>query len=116
MSESTVRDDELAAFAAAPESWGEPRGTLTGPDAAAFGRGLLEAAGVDVVAVERSVGRPRVGGGTGRRGQRSPRVNVTVSEVLDAMIDAELARRHDGSTRSDIVREALDDYLTRRAS
>ena len=51
-------DDELQAFAADPSQWGEPEGTLTGPAAAAAGRALLEAAGVDVDELDRRMGRP----------------------------------------------------------
>lgn len=98
----------LAAFAADPATWGEPREVLTGDAASAYGRSLLEAAGVDVRAVERSVGRPRVGGGAGRRGVRSPRVNVTISAAQEAAIER---LEQQGLTRSQIVRDALDRYL-----
>ena len=83
-----------------------------GADAAAHGRALLEAAGVDVAAVERRVGRPRIGGKTGRKGERSARVNVAVTDAQAAIIDR-LAGQ--GRTRSDIVREALDEYLATRS-
>jgi hypothetical protein len=109
---TTSRDGESARFAAEPGAWGEPQGRLTGADAAAHGRALLEAAGVDVAAVERRVGRPRIGGKTGRKGERSARVNVAVTNAQAAIIDR-LAG--DGRTRSDIVREALDEYLAARA-
>jgi hypothetical protein len=108
---TTSKNSESARFAADPESWGSPTGRLTGADAAARGRGLLEAAGVDVAAVERRVGRPRVGGTTGRKGERSARVNVAVTDAQVAIIDR-LAGQ--GRTRSDIVREALDEYLAAR--
>ena len=71
-----------------------------------------EAAGVDVAAVERRVGRPRIGGKTGRKGERRARVNVAVTDAQAAIIDR-LAGQ--GRTRSDIVREALDEYLATRA-
>lgn len=77
----------------------------------AHSRALLEAAGVDVEAVERRVGRPRIGGKAGRKGERSARVNVAVTDAQVAIIDR-LAG--DGRTRSDIVREALDEYLAAR--
>lgn len=105
------RDDEAALFATEPDAWGEPQGRLTGADAAAHGRALLEAAGVDVAAVERRVGRPRIGGKTGPKGERSARVNVAVTDAQAAIIDR-LAGQ--GRTRSDIVREALDEYLAAR--
>ncbi|WP_217616177.1 CopG family transcriptional regulator [Cellulomonas sp. GbtcB1] len=105
----TEHDEARAAmFAADPAAWGEPREVLTGADASAFGRSVLEAAGVDVGAVERSVGRPRVGGGQGRRGVRSPRVNVTISAAQEAAIER---LEQQGLTRSQIVRDALDRYL-----
>jgi len=109
---TTSRDAEAARFAAEPESWGGPQGRLTGADAADHGRALLEAAGVDVAAVEHRVGRPRIGGKAGRKGERSARVNVAVTDAQAAIIDR-LAGQ--GRTRSDIVREALDEYLAARA-
>lgn len=109
---TTRRDREPAEFAATPEAWGEPQGRLTGAEAAAHGRALLEDAGVDVAAVERRVGRPRVGGNPGPKGQRSVRVNVAVTDAQAAIIDQLTG---EGRTRSDIVREALDEYLSARA-
>jgi Ribbon-helix-helix protein, copG family len=109
---TTSRRTQAEQFADAPESWGEPQGVLTGAEAAAHGRALLEAAGIDVEAVERRVGRPRIGGKTGRKGERSARVNVAVTDAQAAIIDR-LAGQ--GRTRSDIVREALDEYLAARA-
>jgi len=106
------QETEAARFAAEPESWGEPQGRLAGADAAAHGRALLEDAGVDVAAVERRVGRPRIGGKAGSKGERSARVNVAVTDAQAAIIDR-LAR--EGRTRSAIVREALDEYLAARA-
>lgn len=108
---TTPRDREAAELAAAPEAWGEPQGRLTGAEAAAHGRALLEDAGVDVAAVERRVGRPRVGGAAGRKGERSVRVNVAVTDVQAAIIDQLTG---EGRTRSDIVREALDEYFAAR--
>ena len=109
---TTGRDSESARFAVEPGTWGEPQGRLTGAAAAAHGRALLEAGGVDVAAVERRVGRPRIGGTAGRKGERSARVNVAVTDAQAAIIDR-LANQ--GRTRSDIVREALDEYLAARA-
>ena len=86
----------------------KPRRVRRGNDAAAAGRALLEAAGVDVEQVERNVGgRPRLGGGP--KGTRSPRLNVAISEDLDLLLD-ELERQR-GVSRSTLVREALDRYL-----
>ena len=109
---ATSRDKETAPFAAEPEAWREPQGRVTGEAAASHGRALLEAAGVDVAAVERRVGRPRIDGKPGRKGERSARLNVAVTAAQAAIIDR-LAG--DGRTRSDIVREALDEYLAARA-
>jgi hypothetical protein len=106
---SRPRDEtSAAAFAADPSAWGKPDQVLTGADAVEYGRSLLEAAGVDVAAVERVVGRPRVGGGGGRKGVRSPRVNVTISSAQEAAIER---LEREGRTRSEIVRAALDQYL-----
>ncbi len=109
---TTPREREAAELATAPEAWGEPQGRLTGADAAFHGRALLEAAGVDVPGVERRVGRPRVGGNPGPKGQRSVRVNVAVTDAQATIIDRLTGQ---GRTRSDIVREALDEYLAARA-
>lgn len=86
----------------------KPRRARRGRDAAAAGRELLEAAGVDVEQVERNAGgRPRLGDGP--KGIRSPRLNVAISENLDLLLD-ELGRQR-GVSRSALVREALDRYL-----
>ncbi len=106
-----TREKHAARFAACSDAWGEPEGIRTGADAAAHGRALLEDAGVDVTAVERRVGRPRIGGKTGRKGERSARVNVAVTDAQAAIIDRLTGQ---GRTRSDIVREALDEYLAAR--
>lgn len=106
---SGTHDEARSAESAAdPSAWGTPEQVLTGDGAEAYGRSLLEAAGVDIAAVERAVGRPRVGGGGGRKGVRSPRVNVTISAAHEAAIER---LEHEGRTRSDIVRAALDQYL-----
>ena len=107
-----TRDQQAADFATAPQEWDAPQGRLVGAAAAAQGRAILEAAGVDVEAVERRVGRPRIGGLVGRKGERSARLNVAITDNQAAIID-QLTRR--GRTRSDIVREALDQYLAPRA-
>ncbi len=87
-----------------------PRRTVTGAQAAQDGRALLEAAGVDVAALDRRVGgRPRLGGEPGVKGERSPRVNASVDITTDREI--ERVRRAQGITRSDLVRAALADYL-----
>lgn len=109
---TTSRDKDAARLAADPDAWDEPQGRETGEAASARGRALLEAAGVDVAAVERRVGRPRIGGKAGRKGERSTRVNVAVTDAQAAIIDRLTG---EGRTRSDIVREALDEYLSARA-
>jgi len=106
------REEQAARFAASPEGWGEAQGVRTAADAAVHGRAVLEAAGVDVEAVERRVGRPRIDGKAGRKGERSARLNFAVTDAQAALIDR-LAGS--GRTRSDIVREALDEYLSARA-
>jgi len=109
---STSRDQQAARFAAEPEAWGAPQGRLAGTAAAVHGRAILEAAGVDVEAVERRVGRPRIGGNVRPKGERSARLNVAITDTQAEIID-QLTR--EGRTRSDIVREALEQYLASRA-
>ena len=82
---------------------------LHGAAAAAAGRALLEAAGVDVDAVERAVGgRPRLDPAA-PRGARSPRVNVAIPETMDEVLKAKAKAR--GVRTSVLVREALARYL-----
>ena len=70
---------------------------------------LLEAAGVDVHAVERPVGgRPRLDPAA-PRGARSPRVNVAIPETMDDVLKATAKAR--GVRTSVFVREALARYL-----
>jgi hypothetical protein len=83
--------------------------TLHGAAAAAAGRAMLEAAGVDVDAVERAVGgRPRLDPAA-PRGARSPRVNVAIPETMDEVLKAKAKAR--GVRTSVLVREALARYL-----
>jgi|GEM_PF-874054 len=103
---------EAHAYAADPTAWGNPIGTLTGADAAQHGRAALEAAGVDVGAVERAAGRPRLDGQAGTKGQRSPRINVSITPSQDAAIRRIEAT---GQSRSEIVRSAVEEYLAARA-
>jgi hypothetical protein len=104
-------DAALAKWAEDPTTWSAPEGVLRGDAAAAYGRSVLEAAGVDVAAVERAAGRPRVGRrDSAPKGIRSPRVNVSISQTQDQLLD-QLARDR-GQSRSELVREALDTYLT----
>ncbi len=104
-------DAALATWAEDPATWTEPKGVLRGDAAAAYGRSVLEAAGVDLAAVERAAGRPRVGRrDSAPKGVRSPRVHVAISLTQDQLLD-QLA--HDrGQSRSELVREALDTYLS----
>lgn len=97
-------DAELEAFAADPTQWGEPEEVLTGAAAAAHGRAVLEAAGIDVDELDRRMGRPRLG--PGEKGTRSPRLNVSISPELDARIEA--AHLRTGKKRSTLVREVLE--------
>lgn len=104
-------DTVLAKWAEDPATWTAPKGVLRGDEAAAYGRGVLEAAGVDVAAVERAVGRPRVGRHeSAPKGVRSPRVTVAISLTQDQLLD-QLAHAR-GRSRSELVREALDNYLS----
>ena len=100
----------LDEFAEHPEAWAQPERTLRGKAAADFGWQVLESAGVDVVGIERSVGRPRIGGtSSAPKGVRSPRVNVAISAHTDELLNQLEQRR--GVSRSELVREALDHYL-----
>jgi hypothetical protein len=103
-------DTVVATWAEDPATWTAPKGVVRGDEAAAYGRGVLEAAGVDIAAVERAVGR-RVGRHeSAPQGVRSPRVNVAISLTQDRLLD-QLAQAR-GRSRSDLVREALDHYLS----
>ncbi len=108
----TRNDAALAKWAEDPTTWTAPERILRGDAAAAYGRGVLEAAGVDIAAVERAAGRPRVGRrDKAPKGTRSPRVNVSISLTQDQLLDKLVHDR--GRSRSDLVREALDSYLSR---
>jgi hypothetical protein len=105
-------DKDLAKWAENPTTWTAPQGVLNGAAAAAHGRSVLEAAGVDLAAVERAVGRPRVGRReSAPKGVRSPRVNVAISITQDQLL-AQLAKDR-GQSVSELVREALDTYPSR---
>lgn len=105
---SNTTDRELAQWAEVGIT--KPRRAVTGQQAAEEARAMLAAAGVDIAAVERRVGRPRLDGTPpSARGHRSPRVNVAVSETTDAAIEAR--RLELGVSRSDLVRQAIDLYL-----
>jgi hypothetical protein len=114
MTTKKTRNDDaaLAKWAEDPTKWTAPERVLRGDAAAAYGRSVLEAAGVDIAAVERAVGRPRVGRlDKAPKGSRSPRVNVSISLTQDQLLDKLV---HDqGRSRSELVREALDTYLSR---
>jgi len=65
---------------------------LHGAAAAAAGRTLLKAAGVDLDAVERAVGRRLRLDPAAPRGARSPRVNVAIPESMDNRPQAVVSR------------------------
>ncbi len=114
MSEQTEKawaheDAQVAKWAEDPSRWGEPSGTLRGAEAAAVARKMLEDAGLDVAALERRVGRPRLGERPAARGTRSPRVNVAVPAETHEALSQAARQRH--VRPSVIVREALDAYL-----
>lgn len=68
---SSETDRQLAQWAESGLT--KPRRAVTGPQAGAEARAMLETAGVDVAAVERRVGRPRLDGSPPKpHGQRSP--------------------------------------------
>ena len=81
---------------------------LRGAEAAAAGRAMLAAAGVDVDQVDRAAGRPRLDP-TAPKGTRSPRVNVAIPEIMAAHLKSLAEAR--GVKPSEIVREALSAYI-----
>ena len=104
-------DRALADWAEDPTTWKAPTGVLSGDDAAEYGGRVIEAAGVDLAAVDRAVGRPRVGRHEhAPKGVRSPRVNVAITLTQDQQL-AQLAQAR-GRSRSELVREAIDIYLS----
>jgi len=111
--------DEYDAYLARLDGWvADPATTVdpstvhTGEASRMAARQMLVEAGVDVEVVERRGGRPRVGDGAGHPGRRSPRLNVAVSAEVHDLVTRAAAARGGGTTRSDIVREALDEYLS----
>lgn len=91
----------------------KPTRTLHGADAAASGRAALEAAGVDLDALEARVakgGRPRLDGRLPGVGERAPRVNVSIPPTLEQLLNQRLSST--GQTKSELVRDALEAYLT----
>lgn len=108
MSESaTPADEELSRWARDPFVWGQPQETLTGDAAAAYGRSLLEGAGVDIAAVEgrheqvdrqlgrRCAGLPREGG----------RQDLDLLAIIDgALIAVEVKRRYRSSLAGHLTR------------
>jgi hypothetical protein len=104
-------DAALAKWAEDPATWTAPKGVLRGDAAAAYGRSVLEDAGVDIAAVDRAAGRPRVGRlESAAKGVRSPRVNVSISQTQNQLLDQLALDR--GRSRSELVREAIDSYLS----
>jgi hypothetical protein len=90
-----------------------PTRTLRGADAAASGRAALEAAGVDLDALEARIakgGRPRLDGYLPGVGERAPRVNVSIPSTIEELLNERAAAT--GRSRSEVVREALAAYLT----
>src|SRR5680860_381075 len=68
----------------------EPTRTLYGADAAASGRAALEAAGVDIAALEERIakgGRPRLDGRPPGAGDRAPRVNVSIPSTIEQLLN-----------------------------
>ena len=91
----------------------KPTRTLHGADAAASGRAALEAAGVDLDALEARVakgGRPRLDGRLPGVGERAPRINVSIPAPIEQMLEQRVSAT--GQTRSEVVRDALEAYLT----
>ncbi len=86
---------------------------LRGADAAAAGRAALEAAGVDLDALEARIakgGRPRLDGAPTGVGERAPRVNVSIPSTIEDLLIERIATT--GRSKSELVRDALEAYLT----
>lgn len=86
---------------------------LRGAEAAAAGRAALEAAGVDLAALEARIakgGRPRLDGDATGVGERAPRVNVSIPRTTEELLNERIAAT--GRSRSELVRDALTSYLT----
>ena len=73
-------DAALAEWAEDPTTWTAPEGVLRGDAAAAYGRSVLETAGVDIAVVERAAGRPRVGPGANLSARHWTPISATQSE------------------------------------
>jgi len=90
-----------------------PTHTLHGADAAASGRAALEAAGVDIAALEQRIakgGRPRLDGQLPGVGRRAPRVNVAIPATVEQLLNQRVSAT--GQSKSEVVRDALEAYLT----
>lgn len=107
MTADDMQGAKVEDLAAGLDAWDSTARVLKGDAAAAHGRAMLEAAGVDLEQLARRVGRPHLSGDSAP-GMRSPRVNVALPPDLAQRLD-QLAS--DGRTRSQIVRDALAAYL-----
>ena len=91
----------------------QPTRTLYGADAAASGRAALEAAGLDIAALEQRIakgGRPRLDGHLTGVGERAPRVNVSIPPTIEQLLNQRISAT--GQSKSEVVRDALEAYLT----
>ena len=100
------RDAEMAAWAKAGDF--HPRTHLTGAEARAETEALLTAAGVDLAALERRVGRPRVD-----PSDETVSITFRAPRTVDVAV-RNLAKR-EGRDRSDLLRDALSEYILAHA-
>jgi hypothetical protein len=98
----TQRDTDMVAWAKAGDF--NPRTRLTAAEAADSNRAMLEAAGVDVESLERSVGRPRIN-------PRDATVSITFRAPTNLDHAAKTLAKKQGRERSDLIRDALTEYV-----
>jgi hypothetical protein len=105
------RYERMATEEARPAGRSRDGASLRGAAAASLGEQmLLEALGSDA-AVAKAVGRPKLGGATGN-GEASPTLRVRVTQDRKERLERLRLQQHRRYT-SDLVREAIDEYLER---
>jgi hypothetical protein len=107
MTTLTNRDAAMVAWAKAGDF--NPRTRLTAAEAVESNRAMLEAAGIDTVALERRVGRPRVD-----PAEETVSITFRAPRTTDKAIK-QLAKKT-GRERSDLLREAVSEYVLAHAS
>lgn len=107
------RYDRLSALEEQPTGTSTPGVSHTGADAAAIGRQLLLDALGSEAAVTRAIrgGRPNLAGKSGA-GEASPQIRVRVTAARKQQLE-ELKRQMHRNNTSDVVREAIDEYVSK---